>query len=97
MQLPIGVFHLCGFIKASSSAKITEYIAGIALSSANTTNVIVSDSLDGLNTTKVQSNLNTIVKVSTNSTSYYLNLYLAYTGTITIDTSISGFTATRIA
>ena len=67
------------------------------MTSPQTENLIVSDGLDGINTSKVQSNVNTIVKVSTANTAYYLNLLLVFTGTITIDSTASSFTAKRIA
>ena len=97
VDLPIGVWNLCGRIDVYSSVNITQYIAGISIFSASPFGQIVSNGLAGLTSNIVQTSLNTIVRVSS-ATTYYLNLYLVYSGTLTISNTLpDSLTATRIA
>ena len=95
--LPIGVWNICGRIEVYSSATISQYIAEISIYANSPINQIVSNGLYGLSSTILQTSLNTIVRVSS-ATTYYLNLYLVYSGTLTISNTLpDSLTATRIA
>ena len=97
ITLPIGVWNICGRIDVQTSATITQYIAGISIYSSAPIAQIVSNGLYGLSSGILQTSLNTIVRVSS-ATTYYLNLYLVYSGTLTISNTLpDSLTATRIA
>ena len=97
ITLPIGVWNICGRIEVYSSATISQYIAGISIYQNSPINQIVSNGLYGLSSTILQTSLNTIVRVSS-ATTYYLNLFVVYTGTLTISNTLTdSLTATRIA
>ena len=91
------MWNICGHIDIQTTATITQYICGISEGSGLIAVSVVSQGLTGLSSSILQTSLNTIERVSS-ATSYYLNLYLVYTGTITVNlTSGVNFKATRIA